>query len=220
MKQRNRLTVPLLILLLAGCATFNAGGQFLTGRRALLAGDPDTAMGYFLGAAQRDPNYVFIAADFKQGVWSYVGRAQYLTKRYNEARESLERAVDKDQFDYMARLYLGLTLARTGDLARGVKEIEIAMKGIFDFLEYMERTRPFQAFWDPLREMRRAIDKDLTSIGAKDFNPEELIADAEWLGKRMEEEIDNVRRDERRLFERDFDRDRGRGGSIGFGIGF
>jgi len=219
MKPGNRLAAPLLILLLlAGCATFETGGQFAAGRRALLAGDPETALAYFLGAAQRDPNYVFIAVDFKQGVWTYVGRAQYLTKRYKEARESLERALDKDQFDYMAKLYLGVTLARAGDLSRGVKEIESAMKGIFDFLEYMERTRPFQAFWDPLREMRRAIDKDLKSIGGKDFNPEELIADAEWLGKRMEEEIDNVRRDERRQFERDFDR--GRGGSVGLGIGF
>jgi hypothetical protein len=118
----------------------------------------------------------------------------------------------------MARLYLGLTLARTGDLSRGVKEIESAMKGIYDFIEYTERTKPIEAFWDPLREMRSAIEKDLKSIGGKDLNPEELIADAEWLGKRMEDEIDNVRRDERRQFERDFDR--GRGGSVGFGIGF
>jgi hypothetical protein len=67
--------------------------------------------------------------------------------------------------------------------------------------------------------MRATIDKDLQSIGSKDFNPENLIADGEWLGKRMEEEIDNVRRDERRLYERDFDRGRS-GGSVGFGIGF
>jgi len=220
MKHANRFVGPLLICLLAGCATFDAGGQFASGRRALLAGDSETALGYFLGAAQRDPNYVYIAANFKQGVWTYVGRAQYLTKRYKEARESLERALEKDRYDYMAQLYLGLTLARTGDLSRGVKEIETAMKGIFDFLEYTERTRPFQAFWDPLREMRKAIDTDLQSIGGKDFNPETLITDAEWLGKRMEEEIDNVRRDERRQFERDFDRGRGSGGSVGFGIGF
>jgi len=141
-----------------------------------------------------------------------------LTKRYKEARESLERDLAMDKDDNMARLYLGLTLARTGDLSRGVKEIQTAMKGIFDFLEYMERTKPFEAFWDPLREMRKAIDTDIQSIGGKDFNPETLIADAEWLGKRMEQEIDNVRRDERRQFDRDFDRRRG--GSVGIGIGF
>lgn len=220
MKHANRFIGLLLICLLPGCATFDAGGQFLAGRRALLTNDPETALGYFLGAAQRNPNYVYIAANFKEGIWTYVGRAQYSTKRYKEARESLERALEKDQYDYMARLYLGLTLARTGDLSRGVKEIESAMKGIYDFIEYTERRKPIEAFWDPLREMRSAIEKDLKSIGGKDLNPEELIADAEWLGKRMEDEIDNVRRDERRQFERDFDRDRGRGGSVGFGIGF
>jgi tetratricopeptide (TPR) repeat protein len=220
MKYSKRFVGCLLLSLLAACATFDTGGQFLAGRRALLTNDPETALGYFLSAAQRNPNFVYIAVNFKEGIWTYVGRAQYSTKRYKEAQESLERALAMDRDDNMARLYLGLTLARTGGLSRGVKEIESAMKGIYDFLEYTERTKPFEAFWDPLREMRGAIDKDLQSIGGKDFNPEVLIADAEWLGKRMEEEIDNVRRDERRQFERDFDRDRGRGGSVGFGIGF
>ena len=112
----------------------------------------------------------------------------------------------------------GLTLARSGDLPRGLKEIESAMRGIHDWLEYINRTRPFEAYWDPSREIRKAIEKDLDSISARDFNPEQLIADAEWLGKRMEEEIDYVRRDERRQFDRDFDRRRGV--SLGIGIGF
>jgi tetratricopeptide (TPR) repeat protein len=208
----------ILILLLAGCAAYNVGGQFLVGRRALLVNDSETALGYFLAAAQSDPNYVFHAVHFREGIWTYVGRAQYATKRYQEARQSLERALSMDKDDHMARLYLGLTLARSGDLSRGIKEIEGAMRGIHDWLEYINRTRPFEAYWDPLREMRTAIEKDLDNISAKDFNPETLIADAEWLGKRMEEEIDRVRRDERQQFERDFDRRRGV--SLGVGIGF
>ena len=203
---------------LAACAAMGVGSDFLAGRRALRANDPETALAYFLAAAQRDPDYVFIAVNFKQSVWSYVGRTQYLTKRYKEARESLDRALSKDQFEYLAQLYRGLTLARSGDLSGGVKDIQVAMKGLFDFLEYMERTKPFEAFWDPLREMRKSIDNDLKKIDGKDFNPEELMANAEWLGKRMEEEIDRVREDERRQFERDFDRRRGP--SVGVGIGF
>jgi len=124
--------------------------------------------------------------------------------------------MDKD--DHLARLYLGLTLARTGDLSGGIKEIESAMRGIYDWLEYINRTRPFEAYWDPSRDIRKAIEKDLDYISSKDFNPERLIADAEWLGKRMEEEIDYVRRDERRQYDRDFDRRRGV--SLGVGIGF
>jgi tetratricopeptide (TPR) repeat protein len=208
----------ILIFVVAACAAYNTGGQFVAGRQALLRGDPQTALGYFLVAAQSDPNYVFRAVYFHEGVWTYVGRTQYATKRYQEARESLERALSMDKDDQLARLYLGLTLARAGDLSRGIKEIESAMRGIHDWLEYINRTRPFEAYWDPLREMRKAIEKDLDNISARDFNPEQLIADAEWLGKRMEEEIDNVRRDERRQYERDFDRRRGV--SLGIGIGF
>lgn len=207
-----------LILLLAGCAAYGTGGQFVAGRQALLRNDPQTALGYFLATAQSDPNYVFRAVYFQEGVWTYVGRTQYATKRYQEARQSLERALSMDKDDHLARLYLGLTLARSGDLSRGIKEIESAMSGIHDWLEYINRARPFEAYWDPARNIRKAIEQDLDSISARDFNPEQLIADAEWLGKRMEEEIDYVRRDERRQFDRDFDRRRGV--SLGIGIGF
>ena len=92
------------------------------------------------------------------------------------------------------------------------------MKGIYDFLEYVNRARPFQAFWDPLRTMRNQIEKDLAAVSSKDFDAEPLIANAEWLGKTLEEEIDKVREDERRQYERDWDRRRGV--SVGLGIGF
>ena len=69
--------------------------------------------------------------NFKQGIWSYVGRTQYLTKRYKEARESLDRALSKDPNEYMAQLYRGLTLARSGDLSGGVKDMQAANEGDF-----------------------------------------------------------------------------------------
>ena len=210
MAKKGRVPAFVLILLLAACAAISVGGQFVAGREALLRNDPQTALGYFLAAAQGDPNYVFRAVYFHEGIWTYVGRAQYATKRYQEAQQSLERAVSMDKDDHLARLYFGLSLGRTGDLSRGIKEIESAMRGIYDWLEYINRTRPFEAYWDPAREIRKAIEKDLEYISAKDFNPEQLIADAEWLGKRMEEEIDYVRQDERREFDRNFDRRRGR----------
>jgi tetratricopeptide (TPR) repeat protein len=218
MATMSRVPAFILILLLAACAAYNVGGQFVAGRQALLRNDLQTALGYFLAAAQSDPNYVFRAVYFHEGIWTYLGRAQYATKRYQEARQSLERALSMDKDDHLARLYLGLTLARTGDLSGGIKEIESAMRGIYDWLEYINRTRPFEAYWDPSRDIRKAIEKDLDYISSKDFNSEQLIADAEWLGKRMEEEIDYVRRDERRQYEQDHDRRRGV--SLGVGIGF
>jgi tetratricopeptide (TPR) repeat protein len=217
MTMTSRLSA-LMALFLTGCAAFAVGGQFQSGRRALLVNDPETALAYFRTVADQDPNYVYHSVHFREGIWTYVGRTQYETKRYAEARQSLERALAQDRDDNLARLYLGLTLARSGESSRGIKEIEAAMKGIYDWLEYMNRTRPFEAYWDPLRKIRNQIEKDLATVSSKDFDSEPLFANAEWLGKTMEEEIDKVRQDERRQFDRDFDRRRGL--SVGVGIGF
>ena len=209
----------LLAMSLAGCSAFAVGGQFQSGRNALLVGDPERALAYFRSVADQDPNYVYQSMDFREGIWTYLGRTQYETKRYAEARQSLERAVAQDRNDNLARLYLGLTLARSGERSRGIKEIEAAMKGIYDWLEYMNRVRPFQAYWDPSRTMRNQIEQDLAALSGRDVDPEPLLANAEWLGKTMEEEIDRVRRDERRQLDREFERNRG-GLSVGVGIGF
>jgi tetratricopeptide (TPR) repeat protein len=207
-----------LVGVLAGCAAYQIAGHVQTGRQALLINQPERALPYFLEAAQGDPDYIYRSMHFREGVWTYVGRAQYGTGRLKEARESLERALSIDKDDNLARLYLGLTLVRLGDTLRGFKEIESGLNGIHDWLEYIERTRPFEAFWDPLREIRGAIEKDLANISGKDFDRQQLIASAEWVGQRMENEIDRARQDERRQFDRDFDRRRGV--SVGVGIGF
>ncbi len=214
----SRLVILSFASLLAGCAGFQTAGQFQSGRQALLVNQPETALVYFLAAADRDPDFIYQSVYFREGIWTYVGRTQYATGKFNDARQSLERALAKDQDDHMARLYLGLTLARSGDTTRGVKEIEAAMKGLHEWLEYIERTRPFEAYWDPSREIRGAIEKDLEKISAKDIDPQQQLADAEWLGQRMESEIDRARRDERRRYDREFDRRRGL--SVGVGIGF
>jgi tetratricopeptide (TPR) repeat protein len=206
------------VLFLTGCAALTLGSQFQSGRQALLRNDPETALVYFHEVADKNPTYIYRSMDFRENIWTYLGRAQYETKRYDQARKSLERALSLDRDDNLARLYLGLTLARSGELARGTKEIESAMQGIYDWLEYMNRTRPLEAYWDPLRQMRNSIEKDLQAISGREGNTEELLANAEWLGKEMEQEIDRVRRDERRQFDRD--RDRERGVSIGVGLGF
>lgn len=207
------------LYLLAACVAFGVAGQVQTGRMALLVNDPERALPYFVEAANTNPNYVYQSVYFSEGIWTYVGRSQYLTKRYQEARQSLERAVAADPNDNLAHLYLGLTLARSGDAARGFKEIEAGMQGLFDWLEYINRVRPHEAYWDPLGEIRIAISKDLDNMAAKDFDREQMIADGEWLGYKMEDEIERVRQDERRQMDRQFERGRG-GSGIGFGIGF
>jgi tetratricopeptide (TPR) repeat protein len=210
-----------LIFLLAGCAAYQAAGQVQSGRQALLINKPEDALAYFQQVAESNPNYIFQSGLYRQGIWTYVGRSQYSLGRLQEARQSLEKALSVYPDDYLARIYLGLTLLRSGEDSRGLKELETGMKGLYDWLEDMNRAMPFTAFWDPQREIRSEIEKSLQMISSKDVDRQPLISSAEWIGKRMEEEIDMVRRDEQRRFrDQEFDRFPGSGIGIGIGIGF
>src|SRR5688572_20246762 len=193
--------VMLVILVLSGCASFQAGSQILAGRQALLTNSPEQALVYFQQVAQTDPNYIYTSGLYREGVWTYLGRAQYATGKLEDARQSFERALSVYKDDYLARLYLGLTLLRSGDQSRGLKELEAGLKGLYDWLEYMNYSRPHEAFWDPRREIRSEIEKTLAMISGKDTDPQKLIESAEWIGMEMEKEIDRVRQDEKRFYD-------------------
>src|ERR1051325_11505984 len=198
-----KTTISLLLfslsLMLSGCGAFMAGGEVQSGRQALLIGNNEAAAGYFISAAQRDPDYVYGSA-LRQGIWSYVGRSEYVTGRLPAARQSLERALSKNKQEDIARLYLGLTLARSGDQQSGVKEIENGMRGIYNWLESVttEHRYSFGQFWDPRREIRSAIQTDLAMLDSRDVDMPRLISDGEWLGRRVEQESDDASRDEQR----------------------
>jgi tetratricopeptide (TPR) repeat protein len=167
------------------------------GRMALLYGDPNAAIASFQSAAELDPNYLYFSV-FPQGIWTYVGRADYTAGRYSEARQALERAVSFHQEDNMAKLYLGLTLARSGDRQRALKEIESGLKGLHEWLDYANQYAAFSygQYWDPTNEIRSEIKNSLTMISGKEIDWQKLMASGEWVGKKMEEEIDIARRQE------------------------
>src|SRR6476659_4074812 len=173
MKTKNSLALFSLFVFLAGCASLRVGGEVQYGRQALLKGSNETALGYFYSAAQRDPNYIYATGSSpKQSVWSYVGRSEYLTGRFPQARQTLERALASRNTDEdIARLYLGLTLAREGDRQRGLKEIESGMRGINGFLDYINQAQRFSIgqFWDPARDIRSAIQSNLAMITGKEI---------------------------------------------------
>lgn len=201
----------LLLFLVGGCATYQAAGQVRSGRQALWVNKPEDALAYFQQVAQTNPNYIFQSETFREGIWTYVGRSQYSLRRLTDARQSLERALSIYPDDYLAQLYLGLTLIRSGEDSSGFKELAVGMKGLYEWLEYKNRTTPFTAFWDPLGKIRSELQRDLDQLSGKDIDRAQLISSAEWIGQRMEVEIELVRRDERRLYDRDSDWVRGRG---------
>jgi hypothetical protein len=112
----------------------------------------------------------------------------------------LERAVSLHQEDSMAKLYLGLTLTRSGDRQRGLKEIESGMRGLHEWLDDVNQYAAYSygQYWDPTNEIRSEIKNSLTVISGKEIDAEKLIAGAEWVGRKMEEEIDIARRQEAR----------------------
>jgi tetratricopeptide (TPR) repeat protein len=197
MKTKISLALFSLLVFLSGCTSLQTGGEVQHGRQALLEGKNEAALGYFYSAARMDPNYVYATGSSpKQGVWSYVGRSEYLTGRFPDARKNLERALAANQQEDIARLYLGLTLAREGDRQRGLKEIESGMRGINSFLDYISQAQRFSIgqFWDPDRDIRSAIQGNLAMISGRDLDWQRLTVNTEWLGIRMEEESDLARR--------------------------
>jgi tetratricopeptide (TPR) repeat protein len=206
MKSKKGLSLFPLLALLSACASFQAGSDVAAGRRAMLAGNNESALGYFQSAAQIDPSYKYGSA-YQQGILSYVGRTEYALGRLPQARETLEKALVANKDEDLTRLYLGLTLARSGDREAGLKAIEGGMRGINDWIEYITEAQRFSfgQFWDPAREIRSAIQTDLAMISARDFDWQKLISDSEWVAKRMEEEGDKARNDEARERAREND---------------
>ena len=181
------------------------GGAFQSGRRALLVGDDEAALGFFQSVADSNPNFVFTTGSSpRQSIWSFVGRAEYLTDRFPQARQSLERALSGDREENIARLYLGLTLIQEGDRQRGLKEIESGMRGIQSFLDNINQAQRFSIgqFWDPNRDIRSAIQYNLEKISSEGLNWQQLIASTERIALQMERETDLARRQESREMNR------------------
>jgi tetratricopeptide (TPR) repeat protein len=197
MKNISSIGLFLVIMLLSGCAGFQAAREVNSGRQAYLRGNNEVAYGHFQKAAEADPNYVYGTA-LRQGIWSYVGRVNYDLGRFLQAREALQRALAANRGEDLARLYFGLALAREGDRQRGLKEIESGLRGMHEWLDYVDQNQgsSFGRFWDPAREIRSAIQTDLAMISGRDIDWPKLIAAGEWVGKRMELENDLARRDE------------------------
>lgn len=204
MKLKSSFVLISLAVLMSGCAHMRAGQEVQAGRQLLLSGNPEKALGYFQSAAQQDPNYLYGTA-LRHGVWSYVGRSEYAAGNYPQARQSLEKALSINSDEGAARLYLGLTLARTGDRQRGLTEIENGMKNIYDWIEYIAQTHRFSfgQYWDPAHQLRKAIQTDLATISRREFDWDRLITSGEWIGNQIEEEIDRARYDESRDRNRD-----------------
>jgi tetratricopeptide (TPR) repeat protein len=183
-----------LSVLLSACATIRGGGNVAQGRQALLKGNNQQALGLFQDAEKVDPTYVY-GTELRAGVLSYLGRTQYLTGDYAQARQTLEKAVSQHTSDNVARLYLGLTLYRLGDQKAALANIQGGMEGINNWLDYLNQNfrLEFGQDWDQGGTIRAGIKTDLAMISSGKVDWPQLIADGERLGIRIENEEDYYR---------------------------
>jgi tetratricopeptide (TPR) repeat protein len=194
MKVIQFLALLSLSALLCACAAVKGGTDVDDGRNALLAGNYKAAVGYFQEAEQADPSYMY-GTELREGVASFLGRSQYLTGDYAQARQTLEKALSRHKSDNLARLYLGLTLYRLGDQKAALTNIERGMKGIDNWLNYLNTNfaQEFGQGWDPGGTIRAGIKTDLAMISSGKIDWPQLIASGERLGIRVESEEDYYR---------------------------
>jgi tetratricopeptide (TPR) repeat protein len=183
-----------MTILLAGCATIQGSGDVDQGRQALLAGDYQRALGLFQDAERVDPTYIY-GTELRAGVLSYLGRTQYLTGNYTQARQTLEKALSQHRSDNVARLYLGLTLYRLGDQKAGLTNIERGMRGIYNWLQYMDTNFRYEYgnYWDTGGTIEGSIKSNLAMISSGKIDWPQLTADGERLGIGIEQEEENFR---------------------------
>jgi tetratricopeptide (TPR) repeat protein len=272
-----RLLAVTAFLLLGACAGVETSGEFTRGRLALVRGDRNTALANFKSVAAANPRYVARNGPLWESIWTYIGRAYYESGQYAEAREALEKAVTLEKGDQMARLYLGLTLARlpaapakssafslqditfalregvepervaalarergvafdvsrdsenqlkkagadarlldeikkiraeasgqrTTQTVRAGKELAAALAGLRDDLDTFLATSAQSRFWDPGGEIRKEIRSTIALLAAPEQDWKRIIVSGEWVGQKLEEEIDKAREDEAHEFRRD-----------------
>jgi tetratricopeptide (TPR) repeat protein len=180
MKATDLLAMLSLSVVLSGCANYQAGGDAQSGVQALLAGNNQTALSYLQAAAEQDPTFIY-NTQLNLGVLSYLGRAQYLTGSYPQARQTLEKALAQNTDDNLARLYLGLTQARLGDNPAALKNIEASMKQLNGWLNYLNGNFPGEG-WDPGGAIQSRIKAALAMISSGKVEWPRLIADGESVG--------------------------------------
>jgi len=196
------------VLMLAGICFSGCGGSFQTsgdvaqGRQALFRGDYPAALSYFQQAAQTDPNYMY-GAELREGVLSYLGRAQYLNGQLPAARATLQKSLAQHKGNNLARLYLGLTEARLDDRKAATTDIQSGLKGMGEFLNYIINTfqNSFGSFWDQNGSLRKSIAVNLAIISSGNIDWPTLISNCETLAISYERVEDIADQDQRQFIE-------------------
>jgi tetratricopeptide (TPR) repeat protein len=83
-----------------------------------------------------------------------------------------------------------------GNAAQGAKDIAAALTALRADLDSVIHNTPQGRFWDPSGEIRKQMETALLLISSRELDWAKIISTGEWIGLRLEEEIDSARRDE------------------------
>ena len=183
-----------LLILTAGCSAIQANTEIHKGRMALLNGMLELAIAHFEQATTIESTATY--SPLQEGAWTYLGRANYEAKRYVEARKALQRALAINSDDGLARLYLGLTLAREGNHASGRKEVLGGLQSLNEMLNYIVYNTQSGPYWDPGSKIRNELRAAQAEAAAANPILDKLFSRLEGIGASVEQEIDLARRDQ------------------------
>ena len=80
--------------------------------------------------------------------------------------------------------------------AQGAKHVAAALTALRTDLDSAIYNSPQGRFWDPSGEIRKQIGAGLLLTNSGEPDSTKIISTGEWIGLRLEQETDNVRRDE------------------------
>lgn len=80
--------------------------------------------------------------------------------------------------------------------AQGAKHIAAALTTLRSDLDTAIYNSSQGKFWDPSGEIRKQMEAALMLLSSREPDTAKIISTSEWIGLRLEEEIDNARRDE------------------------
>jgi tetratricopeptide (TPR) repeat protein len=87
--------------------------------------------------------------------------------------------------------------------ARAANELTTALTGLRNDLNTFMANSPQGRYWDPGGTIRTEIGNGLTLLSGRELDWSKIVSNGEWLGQKLEEEIDRARRDEAESFRRE-----------------
>lgn len=183
------------VLILSACATIGAETDVFSGRRHLLISEYAQALPYFQRAAEEDPGYVTTFTEFPENIWTYIGRCYYQLGDLNRAQTALERSVRRHPDAILGHVYLGLVQMRQGQVEPGLRNAKTGLELLHQWFKTLDATNQFASYWDPSSVIRNTTTQLIKEIEARDVSWRQIASRLDWLGKKMEEEINLSSRD-------------------------